>query len=160
MVLWNESVRFCLEMRLSNWMWCFEAARIYSSDQLQKPAQKVLVVPISQWIDVYTPDFTMHFENSEAVRSDEVCIRILALENDGLVRADLIVPLLFRIQEWGWQFVEGLLWIVAIEEEIFFNLRDVLVLLPRSVHVWWISAARWSGQRHMVGPRRDGQGSA
>ena len=60
---------------------------------LQHHAEFVLVVPITPWIDVYTPDFMMDFERIEAARSgDQVRNHILALEDDAVERAHLILP--------------------------------------------------------------------
>ena len=72
----------------------------------------------------------MEFERIEAVRSDdrsdEVWIHILALEDDGVEWAYLMLPLLIWIHECWCEFVEGEMWLVWIEEEIFFHLGGCL----------------------------------
>ena len=75
----------------------------------------------------------MDFERNEAVRSadrwDEVGINISALEDDAVEGAHLILPLLIWIHECWCELVEGEMWLVEIEEGIFFHLGDVFVLV-------------------------------
>ena len=75
----------------------------------------------------------MDFERIKVVRSDDRCdevwIHIPALEDDALEGAHLVLPLLIRIHECWCEFVEGEMWLVGIEEEEFFHLGDVFVLV-------------------------------
>ena len=78
-------------------------------------------------------DFMMHFERIEAVRSVDRCdvfwINIHAVDDDAVEGAPLILPFLSRIPECWCDFVEGELWLVGIEEEIFIHLWDVFVIV-------------------------------
>ena len=75
----------------------------------------------------------MEFDRVEAVWSEDHCdeagIHILALEDDEVERAQLIIVWLVWIHEcWG-EFVEGYMLLIGIEEDIFFNLRNVFFLV-------------------------------
>ena len=84
-------------------------------------------------IDVNAPDFMVDLEWIETVWSadhcDDVWIHILALEDDRIERTDMIITLMIRFPECGWELVEGEMCLVRIEQQIFFHLLDVFLLV-------------------------------
>ena len=101
---------------------CFKTVWIFSSLNQIQPR-----------IDGNAPDFMVDLQWTETIRSndhsDEAWNNILALEGNRDEWRQLILPLLFRIEDCLCAFVEGAMRLVGIEQQILFHVMTVFVLV-------------------------------